>query len=110
MKRQPASDDVEQRGKLYEGKAKIVYATSDPKLIIQYFKDDATAFNALKKGTIDALIAQYPYGIGQLGVQLAVKYLKGQRDGIKKHYGTGSAVVTRANVNSPSIKKYIYTP
>ena len=52
MKRQPASDDVEQRGKLYEGKAKIVYATSDPKLIIQYFKDDATAFNALKKGTI----------------------------------------------------------
>jgi len=52
VKRQPASDDVEQRGKLYEGKAKIVYATSDPKLIIQYFKDDATAFNALKKGTI----------------------------------------------------------
>jgi phosphoribosylaminoimidazole-succinocarboxamide synthase len=52
VKRQPASDDVEQRGKLYEGKAKIVYATSDPRLIIQYFKDDATAFNALKKGTI----------------------------------------------------------
>jgi phosphoribosylaminoimidazole-succinocarboxamide synthase len=52
VKRQPASIDVEQRAKLYEGKAKIVYATSDPKLIIQYFKDDATAFNALKKGTI----------------------------------------------------------
>jgi phosphoribosylaminoimidazole-succinocarboxamide synthase len=44
--------NVEQREKLYEGKAKIVYATSDPKLVIQYFKDDATAFNALKKGTI----------------------------------------------------------
>ena len=52
MKRQPAIPEVEQRGKLYEGKAKIVYATSDSKLIIQYFKDDATAFNALKKGTI----------------------------------------------------------
>ena len=52
MKRQPAGPEVEQRGKLYEGKAKIVYATSDPRLIIQYFKDDATAFNALKKGTI----------------------------------------------------------
>jgi len=50
--RQPASVDVEQQAKLYEGKAKIVYATSDPKLVIQYFKDDATAFNALKKGTI----------------------------------------------------------
>ncbi len=37
---------------LYEGKAKIIYATEDPDLIIQYFKDDATAFNAAKKGTI----------------------------------------------------------
>lgn len=38
--------------KLYEGKAKIVYATADPGVVIQYFKDDATAFNALKRGTI----------------------------------------------------------
>ncbi|MBI3637837.1 MAG: phosphoribosylaminoimidazolesuccinocarboxamide synthase [Candidatus Rokubacteria bacterium] len=43
---------VEQREKVYEGKAKIVYATSRPDLVIQYFKDDATAFNALKRGTI----------------------------------------------------------
>lgn len=43
---------VELREKLYEGKAKIVYATSRPGLIVQYFKDDATAFNALKRGTI----------------------------------------------------------
>ena len=65
---------------------------------------------ALKGGTIDALVAQYPYGIGQLAVQLAVKYVTGHRAGIKKHYGTGSAVVTRANVNTPAIKKYLYTP
>lgn len=38
--------------KLYEGKAKILYATDNPDLLIQYFKDDATAFNAKKKGTI----------------------------------------------------------
>lgn len=38
--------------KLYEGKAKVLYATDDPKLLIQYFKDDATAFNAQKRGTI----------------------------------------------------------
>jgi phosphoribosylaminoimidazole-succinocarboxamide synthase len=38
--------------KLYEGKAKIVYSTDRPGLIVQYFKDDATAFNALKRGTI----------------------------------------------------------
>ena len=43
---------VETREKLYEGKAKIVYATNRPGTIIQYFKDDATAFNALKRGTI----------------------------------------------------------
>ena len=39
--------------KLYEGKAKIIYATSDKNLVIQYFKDDATAFNNLKKSTIE---------------------------------------------------------
>jgi len=35
--------------KLYEGKAKIIYSTTDKDLAIQYFKDDATAFNNLKK-------------------------------------------------------------
>ena len=44
---------MEKRDKLYEGKAKIMYATDDADLVIQYFKDDATAFNAKKKGTID---------------------------------------------------------
>jgi phosphoribosylaminoimidazole-succinocarboxamide synthase len=44
--------NYEQREKLYEGKAKIVYATQDPSVVIQYFKDDATAFNAQKRGTI----------------------------------------------------------
>ena len=52
MKRQDPTVSLEQRDKLYEGKAKIVYATSNRNMVIQYFKDDATAFNALKKGTI----------------------------------------------------------
>jgi phosphoribosylaminoimidazole-succinocarboxamide synthase len=51
-RRPEASVTPELREKLYEGKAKIVYATSRPGTIVQYFKDDATAFNALKKGTI----------------------------------------------------------
>jgi len=38
--------------KLYEGKAKIIYSTDDPNQVIQYFKDDATAFNGAKKGII----------------------------------------------------------
>ena len=41
-----------QNQKLYEGKAKIIYATDDPEVLITYFKDDATAFNAQKKGQI----------------------------------------------------------
>ena len=43
---------MEKRDKIYEGKAKIVYTTDKPGLVIQYFKDDATAFNAEKRGTI----------------------------------------------------------
>lgn len=43
---------MEKKDKIYEGKAKIVYTTDDPNLVIQYFKDDATAFNAAKKGTV----------------------------------------------------------
>ena len=39
--------------KLYEGKAKIIYETNDKDLLIQHFKDDATAFNALKKANIE---------------------------------------------------------
>ena len=38
--------------KLYEGKAKILFTTDDPHILLSRYKDDATAFNALKKGTI----------------------------------------------------------
>jgi len=38
--------------KLYEGKAKILYPTDDPNILLTYFKDDATAFNAQKRGSI----------------------------------------------------------
>ena len=37
----------------YEGKAKKLYSTPDPDLVIAHFKDDATAFNAKKRGTIE---------------------------------------------------------
>ncbi len=38
--------------KLYEGKAKILYTTDDPQILLTHFKDDATAFNAQKRGSI----------------------------------------------------------
>jgi ribose transport system substrate-binding protein len=80
------------------GKVKLVEFDAGPEQV-----------TALKTGTIDALVAQYPYGIGQLGVRLAFRYVSGQRSGIKKHYGTGSAIITRANVNNPKFKKFLYT-
>jgi ribose transport system substrate-binding protein len=80
------------------GKVKLVEFDAEPDQV-----------KALKKGTIDALIAQDPYSIGFQGVQLAVKYANGQKSGIAKHYGTGEAIITRANVGSAAIKKFLYT-
>ena len=45
---------MEQKEMLYEGKAKQVYATDDPNLVVIHYKDAATAFNNLKKATIDS--------------------------------------------------------
>jgi phosphoribosylaminoimidazole-succinocarboxamide synthase len=43
---------VEKKDFLYEGKAKIIYTTEDPDLVVVDYKDDATALNGLKKGQI----------------------------------------------------------
>ena len=43
---------MSRRTKLYEGKAKILYATDDPNILLTIYKDDATAFNAQKRGQI----------------------------------------------------------
>lgn len=45
-------ENVQRTEQMYEGKAKKVFATNDPDLVIVDYKDDATAFNGEKKGTI----------------------------------------------------------
>lgn len=45
-------ENVKKLEQLYEGKAKKVFATSDPDIVLVSYKDDATAFNGLKKGQI----------------------------------------------------------
>src|SRR4029079_5045155 len=90
--------------------AAIKAAGKSGKVKLVEFDAGPPQVQALKAGTIDALIAQYPYGIGTQGVHLAIQYLTKGKAGIKAHYGTGSAIITRANVNSPSIKKFLYTP
>ena len=44
--------DMPRRRRIYEGKAKVLFEGPEPGTIVQYFKDDATAFNNKKKGTI----------------------------------------------------------
>ena len=63
------------RKKIYEGKAKILYEGPEPGTIVQYFKDDATAFNAQKKEVIEGkgvlnnrLSELFMTGLGQIGV------------------------------------------
>ena len=63
------------RKKVYEGKAKILYEGPEPGTLVQYFKDDATAFNAEKKDVIDGkgvlnnrLSEFFMTGLNQLGV------------------------------------------
>ena len=70
---------MEKKEQLYEGKAKKVFATDDSELLIVEYKDDATAFNGLKKGTIQ--------GKGVINNQMSNRlmgYL--EKRGIPTHY------------------------
>ena len=78
--------------KLYEGKAKIIYETNEKGLVIQHFKDDATAFNALKKANIE--------GKGVLNNRISEYILNSLSEcGIQNH------LIKRLNMREQLIKK-----
>ncbi|MEY2911920.1 MAG: phosphoribosylaminoimidazole-succinocarboxamide synthase [Cyanobacteriota bacterium] len=65
--------------KLYEGKAKILYATEDPEILLADFKDDATAFNAQKRGSIE--------NKGMINCRISSQiFQKLAKQGIKTHF------------------------
>jgi phosphoribosylaminoimidazole-succinocarboxamide synthase len=67
------------RTKIYEGKAKILYEGPEPGTIVQYFKDDATAFNAEKKDVIE--------GKGVLNNRLSEYFMSGLNNiGVPTHF------------------------
>ncbi|PZX13624.1 phosphoribosylaminoimidazole-succinocarboxamide synthase [Palleronia aestuarii] len=67
------------RKKIYEGKAKIMYEGPEPGTLVQYFKDDATAFNAEKRATIE--------GKGVLNNRLSEFFMKGLTQiGVPNHF------------------------
>lgn len=88
---------MEKVDKIYEGKAKILYTTNDPDLVIQYFKDDATAFNAAKKGSIDQK--------GVINNKISTKIFEMlQSRGIKTHF------VKQLNEREMLVKKVSIVP
>ena len=77
--------------KLYEGKAKIIFASDSKNLVIQHFKDDATAFNNQKKAKID--------GKGVLNNRISEYILNNlSQIGIKNH------LIKRINMREQLIK------
>ena len=77
--------------KIYEGKAKILYETNEKELLIQHFKDDATAFNNLKKASVE--------GKGVLNNRISEHILTSLNNcGIKTHF------IKRLNMREQLIK------
>ena len=79
------------RKKIYEGKAKILYEGPEPGTIVQYFKDDATAFNAQKKDVVD--------GKGVLNNRLSEFFMTGLNEiGVPTHF------IKRLNMREQLVK------
>ncbi|MDT7950456.1 MAG: ABC transporter substrate-binding protein [Acetobacteraceae bacterium] len=78
-----------------EGKIKIVgFDTSDP--IVE----------AIRKGIVAADVVQYPYKVGQLGVELMVDALNGKP--IEREVKTPFVIATPQNIDTPEVQKFIY--
>ena len=88
---------MSRRKKVYEGKAKILYEGPEPGTFIQYFKDDATAFNAQKKATIE--------GKGVLNNRLSEFFMTGLTAiGVPNHF------IRRVNMREQLIRQVEIIP
>jgi phosphoribosylaminoimidazole-succinocarboxamide synthase len=90
-------DPMARRKKLYEGKAKILYEGPEPGTLVQYFKDDATAFNAEKRATIE--------GKGVLNNRLSEFFMTGLANiGVPNHF------IKRLNMREQLIRQVEIIP
>jgi len=88
---------MSRRKMIYEGKAKILYEGPEPGTLVQYFKDDATAFNAEKKDVID--------GKGALNNRLSEFFMKGlMQIGVPTHF------IKRLNMREQLIRQVEIIP
>jgi phosphoribosylaminoimidazole-succinocarboxamide synthase len=88
---------MSRRKMIYEGKAKILYEGPEPGTLVQYFKDDATAFNAEKMDVID--------GKGALNNRLSEFFMKGlMQIGVPTHF------IKRLNMREQLIRQVDIIP
>jgi ribose transport system substrate-binding protein len=73
------------------------------------FDTEPTQVYTLRRGVIDALIAQDPWTMGNEGIKLAYRWVTRRRTGIKTSYFTREVVITRANVDNPRLQRFLYT-
>lgn len=108
---------VEVLEQMYEGKAKKIFRTSDPRLFMVDYKDDATAFNGLKKGTIkgkgyynnqiSAIFFKY---LAEKGIPNHFVELTGERSMLVKDLEIIQVEVVARNIVAGSLAKRIGKP
>ncbi len=102
---------------LYEGKAKKVYATDDPDLVIVEYKDDATAFNGEKRGTISGkgemnnrMTAIFFEMLGAQGIPTHYVERLSEREQLVKHVKIVPVEVVVRNIAAGSLSKRLGLP
>ena len=102
---------------MYEGKAKQVFATDDPTLAVIHYKDDATAFNGLKKGTIvgkgvvNNLVSNHLFKMLEAnGVQTHLVEQLNERDSVVRRVSIVPIEVIVRNIAAGSLSKRLGLP
>ena len=108
---------MSRRRLVYEGKAKILYEGPEPGTLIQYFKDDATAFNAQKKGTISGKgvlnnrISEHIFTLlGQIGIPTHFVRRLNMREQLVKEVEVIPVEMVVRNIAAGSISKRFAIP
>ena len=81
-------------------------AQREGKIVIVGFDTSDPIVEAIRKGIVAADIVQYPYRVGQLGIEMMVAALDGKP--IERQVHTPFVVATPANIDTPEVQKYIY--
>jgi ribose transport system substrate-binding protein len=94
-------------GGLGAGRA-IELAKAEDRVTVVAFDAAPDQVEQLRRGSVDALIAQHPYEMGYTGVAQAVAHLDTDKAPEENVIATGYSVVTRENLDDPAVARYLY--